>query len=69
MADGEADATSSSLLRPEGTLQESLCLALPKTFIYCNGYKKVGVKEYWTCLPDTFPIGWGLYEIKQRTTR
>jgi len=25
MADGEADATSSSLLRPEGALQEPLC--------------------------------------------
>ena len=39
-------------------------LALPKTFIYCNGNKKVGVKEYWVCLPDSFPAGWGMYEIK-----
>ena len=39
-------------------------LVLPKTFIYCNGYKKVGVKEYWTSLPDSFPIRRGLCEIK-----
>lgn len=49
---------------PKVSFRNPDAIAIPKTFIYCNGYKKVGVREYWKCLPESFPEGWGFYTIK-----
>lgn len=46
------------------SFRNPLAMALPKTFIWCNGSARKNVREDWPMLPPSFPSGWGCYEIK-----